>query len=152
LHAGAEFITKPFGPAQLAAKVRVALGPRPPLARILVADDEPGVRDFLRAALTQGGYEVIDAQDGGEALIAARRARPDLALVDLVMPEREGIETIAALRKEMPDTRIVAMSGAFQGQYLEVARRLGADATLEKPFTAPQVRAMIAEILARRRP
>jgi len=152
LHADAEFVTKPFGPGQLAAKVRMALGPRPPLARILVADDEPGVRDFLRAALTQGGYDVAEAPDGRQALKAARKARVDLALVDLVMPEQEGIETIAALRKEMPDTRIVAMSGAFQGQYLELARRLGADATLEKPFTAAQVRATVAEVLARRRP
>jgi hypothetical protein len=50
----------------------------------------------------------------------------------------------------MPDTCIVAMSGAFQGQYLEVARKLGADATLEKPFTAAQVRDKVAEVLDRR--
>ena len=150
LDAGAEFITKPFSPQRLAAKVRAALGPRKSLARILIADDEAGVRDFLRAALTKDGYEVVEAPDGKKALQTARSGGVDLALVDLVMPEQEGIETIAVLHKEMPGLRIVAMSGAFHGQYLEIARKLGADAALEKPFTAEQVCAKVAEVLGRR--
>jgi CheY-like chemotaxis protein len=71
----------------------------------------------------------------------------DLVLLDLVMPEQEGIETITAMRKELPGIRIVAMSGAFEGQYLEIARRLGADATLGKPLSAEQVLAKVAEVL-----
>jgi hypothetical protein len=150
LDRGAGFITKPFGPERLAAKVRGALGPHKRLGRILIADDESGVRDFLRAALEKDGYQVVEAADGKQALQTARLGQVDLALVDLVMPEQEGIETIAAMRKEMPGIRIVAMSGAFQGQYLEVARRLGADETLAKPFTAEQACAKVAEVQGRR--
>jgi CheY-like chemotaxis protein len=145
----AGFITKPFGPERLAARVRAALGKHKPLGRILIADDESGVRVFLRAALERSGYEVVEAADGKEALEAARKGQVDLALLDLVMPKQEGIETITAMRKEMPGLRIVAMSGAYQGQYLEIARRLGADATLVKPFTAEQAMAKVAQALER---
>ena len=147
LDEGTEFITKPFSPEKLAARVRAVLGPPKRLGRILIADDETGVRVFLRAALEQGGYEVVEAADGKQALQAARAGRVDLVLLDLVMPEQEGIETITAMRKELPGIRIVAMSGAFEGQYLEIARRLGADATLGKPLSAEQVLAKVAEVL-----
>ena len=125
LEEGAEFIQKPFSPEELAGKVRAVLGPPAPAARILVADDEAGVRGFLRAVLEDGGYEVIEAADGKQALQQARAGHVDLVITDLVMPEQEGIETIQALRREMPGVGIIAISGAFEGQFLKMAETAG---------------------------
>lgn len=118
------------------------------LGRILVADDETGVRGFLRKVLEQGGYAVAEAADGKQALEEAQARQVDLVLLDLVMPEREGLETIPALRKAIPGVRIIAMSGAFGGKFLDVARMLGADAVLSKPVSAELVLSKVAEVLA----
>ena len=151
LEEGAQFIQKPFSPERLATRVREVLGPPKRPARILVADDEAGVRSFLRTALEGGGYEVIEAADGRQALKQARAGGVDLVITDLVMPEQEGIETIQALRKEMPGIGIIAISGAFGGQFLEMAQTLGADAALTKPVSAELLLAKVAEVLKLRR-
>ena len=147
LRKGTEFIQKPFSPRQLAAKVREILAVASRVARVLVADDEDGVRGFLRMVLEDGGYEVIEAGNGKEALQQIRAGRVDLLITDLVMPEQEGIETIMALRKESPGTQIIAMSGAFEGKFLRIARMLGAQVVLRKPVNAELVLAKVAELL-----
>jgi DNA-binding response OmpR family regulator len=153
LEEGANFIQKPFSPEDLAGKVRGVLDPpawaQP--ARILVVDDEAGVRGFLRKVLEDDGYEVIEAGDGKQALRQARAAHVDLVITDLVMPELEGIETIRALRREVPGVRIIAISGAFGGQYLTMAQKLGAAAVLNKPVSAELLLATVAELLKSRR-
>jgi PAS domain S-box-containing protein len=151
LAGGAKFIQKPFSPEELAGKVREVLGPPTLAARILVVDDEAGVRSFLRKALEDGGYEVIEAADGRQALQQAAEGHVDLVVTDLVMPEQEGIETIQALRKDGPGIRIIAMSGAFGGQFLKAAQVLGADAVLAKPVNAELLLAKVAEVLKTRR-
>jgi hypothetical protein len=151
LEEGAQFIQKPFNPEQLAVKIREVPGPPKRPARILVADDEAGVRGFLRTALEEGGYEVIEAEDGKQALKQARAGGVDLVITDLVMPEQEGIETIQALRKEMPGIGIIAISGRFEGPYLKMAGMLGADAALAKPVGAQLLLARVAEVLKLRR-
>jgi CheY-like chemotaxis protein len=118
-------------------------------ARILVVDDEAGVRDFLRMVLEGGGYEVIEAANGKEAIQQIRTGRVDLLVTDLVMPEQEGIETIVALRKELPAMRIIAISGAFGGKFLRVARLLGVGVALTKPVDADLLLAKVAELLSR---
>ena len=95
----AQFIQKPFNPDALAGKVRATLGPAGPLARILVADDDAGVRTFLRKVLEGSSYEVIEAADGKQALQQARAGHVGLVITELVMPEQEGIKTIRALRR-----------------------------------------------------
>jgi hypothetical protein len=122
-----------------------------PAARILVADDEAGVRRFLRAVLEEGGYEVVEAADGKQALQEALAGRVDLVITDLVMPEQEGIETIQALRRDVPGVGIIAISGAFEGQFLKTALLLGADAGLSKPVSADLLLARVAEVLKSRR-
>ena len=153
LEEGANFIQKPFSPEDLADKVRGVLDPpawaRP--ARILMVDDEAGVRGFLRKVLEDDGYEVIEAGDGKQALRRARSGHVDLVITDLVMPELEGIETIRALRREVPGVRIIAISGAFGGQYLAMAQKLGAAAVLNKPVNAELLLARVAELLNSRR-
>jgi len=150
LAGGAKFIQKPFSPEELAGKVREVLGPPTLAARILVVDDEAGVRSFLRKALEDGGYEVIEAADGKQALQQAAVGHVDLVVTDLVMPEQEGIETIQALREDGPGIRIIAMSGAFGGQFLKAAQVLGADAVLAKPVSTELLLAKVAEVLKTR--
>ena len=147
LERGTAFLQKPFSPDQLAAKVREVLAMADQRPRLLVADDEPGVRSFLRTVLEGGRYEVVEAANGNQALIEARAGRVDLVIMDLVMPEQEGIETIQVLRKEFPDIGIIAMSGAFGGEFLKAARLLGADAALSKPVGADLLLAKVAEVL-----
>jgi PAS domain S-box-containing protein len=146
LREGAKFIQKPFSPEELAGKVRAVLGPAPAF-RILVADDEAGVRAFLRRVLEDGGYETIEAADGKQTLRQALAGRVDLVITDLVMPEQEGIETIQALRRDVPDVAIIAISGAFEGKFLKSAKLLGAAAVLDKPVSAQLLLATVAEVL-----
>jgi PAS domain S-box-containing protein len=147
----AGFIQKPFSPDVLAMKVReILMAPDRP-ARIVVADDEAGVRSFLRLVLEGAGYEVLEAPSGKLALQEARAGRVDLVITDLVMPEQEGIETIRALCREVPGVGIIAISGALGPQFLEVARMLGAQAVLSKPLSAELLLAKVAEVLKSRR-
>ena len=107
------------------------------MIRILVADDDSQTCTLLRAMLAPYGYEVEDASNGNEALAAVHTDPPGLVIMDLVMPEKEGIETIMEIRRDFPDMPIIAISGAgrIDSQcYLEMAKMLGATRTLAKPF------------------
>ena len=90
---------------------------------------------------------MIEAADGKQALRQALAGRVDLVITDLVMPEQEGIETIQALRRNAPGVGIIAISGAFEGEFLGVAELLGADAALIKPVSAEFLLARVAEVL-----
>src|SRR5438874_719633 len=79
--------------------------------RVLVIEDNEGLRDYLRVALESQEYEVLTARDGQEALGYLNGHRVDAVLTDIFMPEMDGIETIATLRKQFPGVRIIAMSG-----------------------------------------
>src|SRR5712692_7036472 len=118
---------------------------------ILIADDEAGVRRFLRTVLEGGGHKVWEARNGKEAATLNRRTKFDLVIIDLVMPEQEGLETIQELKKEHPGLRIIAVSGPFHGVYLgtllRIAKMLGAKATLSKPFSADTVLETVQRVL-----
>ena len=90
---------------------------------------------------------MITAADGEQAIAAIRR-EPDLDLLitDIFMPRMEGIETIQAARALCPDLRIVAISGAFGGQYLSAAERLGVDAVLLKPIRLETLRQTVSAL------
>ncbi len=118
--------------------------------RIVVADDEPGLRLLLAATLSGAGYEVLQARNGLEALRLCKAGRVDLLLTDLVMPDHEGLETIREMRQQQPDIPIVAMSGAFDGGFLDVARAMGAAEVLQKPFTPVQVLDVVGRVLDER--
>lgn len=105
-----------------------------PLQTILIVDDDSEVRQVLRAMLEAAGYVVAEASNGHQALAECRKHSVRLMITDLVMPEREGIETIKAARQTHPELRIIAISGAFGGEYLRIAKLLGADAALPKPL------------------
>ena len=120
------------------------------MARILVVDDEELIRASIAAALCRAGHQVITAEDGDDALGKFRPGHFDLVITDIIMPRREGIETLRALRQLEPGLRIIAMSetDTDHGLYLKAAVALGADATLEKPVTIAELRLVVEEALA----
>lgn len=106
--------------------------------RILVVDDDPGVRMFVRRALEPEGYCVEEASDGAECLRRVRQSPPDLIILDLYMPEKDGLEVLRELRAIQPGSRLITMSGGgptYDMTILQSARFLGAPSALLKPFS-----------------
>ncbi len=114
---------------------------------ILVADDDELVRQFLRQLLEEQGFVVLEAFTGREVLDQVRKAPVSLVILDLVMPEMEGLETLQALARLHPGIRVLAVSGAFDGAFLSCARLLGAKATLKKPFHNEEFLAAVRALL-----
>jgi DNA-binding response OmpR family regulator len=117
---------------------------------ILVMDDDEALRSALRVVLEAAGYQVMEAPDGEAGLRLQREQGADLVLVDIFMPKRDGLEVIRALRAEMPQPKIIAMSGGGQtGQIevLEAAQAFGAARTLLKPFQPRALLRAIRELL-----
>ena len=104
---------------------------------ILLVDDEDVVRGLLKLLLTSSGYEVWEASDGNRVNELYERYRPDLVVIDIIMPDKEGLEVIKELRRIDRNAKIIAMSGGGTGKaenYLLLAKKLGARYTLSKPF------------------
>lgn len=105
---------------------------------VLIVDDQAEIRQLIRDALEGAGYHVEEAQDGKEGLERYRAKPVDLVLMDIVMPDQDGLEAIMALRREFPESRIIAMTGASDTigilNFLDVAKMFGAKRTLQKPF------------------
>jgi PAS domain S-box-containing protein len=142
------YLAKPFSPQSLAAKVYDTLHPPPANRTILMVDDEPAIRNILRAILTEAGYSVMEAENGREAMQLIKSSTVDLIITDLVMPEQEGIETIQALRQKHANLKIIAISGQFAGPMLHAAEILGAHASLTKPIEPNLLRQTIARLLS----
>jgi DNA-binding response OmpR family regulator len=104
------------------------------MASVLIVDDQDMVRRTLRLALESEGLDVREAGDGDEALRLYRKTPADVVITDIVMPNKEGIETIFELRRSSPKVKIIAMSGRDTVDFLDMARKLGADHALRKPF------------------
>jgi CheY-like chemotaxis protein len=120
------------------------------MALILLVDDNDELRRTVGRMLASSGHDVIEAGDGAEALRLLERARPALVVTDLVMPGKEGIETIIDIRKRGIATKILAMTGsdpADQPTYLDAASKLGADAVLRKPFRAAELKTIVDRLL-----
>ena len=118
-------------------------------ARVLVVDDDENICRVVRRMLTAAGYEVEVAGNGQEALT---KLSPDVAVVisDVLMPEMDGIEMLRRLRKEVPNAKIISMSGGGiqdKEHVLEIAERLGAARTLSKPFTREELLNVVAAVL-----
>ena len=117
-------------------------------ATVLVVDDDPLMRSLIGDVLQSAGYHPIQAQNGHEAFWICRQENVSLVVMDLVMPEREGIETIQEIRSDYPVLPIIAVSGAFEGTMLKAAQCLGANATIRKPFGMHVLLDRIRQLLA----
>ncbi|MGB7569639.1 MAG: response regulator [Chitinivibrionales bacterium] len=111
--------------------------------KALIIDDDEPIRDHLRHMLEKSGYEVHEASNGTEGMNCLSFHSYDIVFTDLVMPEKEGIETICEIRSLHPDCKVIAVSGSV---YLSMAKALGAHATISKPFTKYDVDKAIANV------
>jgi CheY-like chemotaxis protein len=114
--------------------------------RVLVIDDEAALRQTMRRMLESAGHEVIEAENGRLGLEAYRKQPADVVLTDIIMPQKEGIETIRDIRAVDSKVRIVAISGGGRNQnmdFLRIAAKLGASATLAKPFRKEELLACV---------
>ncbi len=119
---------------------------------ILIIDDDASIRDSLRRTLHKEGYTILEASEGRGGLKQLEHSLADLILLDMFMPDKDGLETIGELRRTHPGIRIIAMSGGgFKGtvDVLHVATKLGARRTLAKPFTREQLLEAVKTELAR---
>ena len=120
------------------------------MALILIIDDDDLFRAMLRQMLEREGYEVVDAPDGKEGIRLYRMKPTDLIITDIIMPEREGLETIVELRRDFPEVTIIAMSGGGRvgpENYLKIAKGMGAQFTFEKPFQRAELLEAVQELL-----
>ena len=118
-----------------------------PGKRILIVDDEAAIRGLLTEYLTGLGFETAIACNGLDALEQVRTFDPDLLIIDLVMPEQEGIETIQMLRRSRPGLKTIAISGQFGASVLRAAEYLGADASLAKPVQPDELLQAVARVM-----
>jgi DNA-binding response OmpR family regulator len=122
-----------------------------PKARILLIDDDFRLLTTLGQLLVKEGYEVQNAENGEEGIQIQRKQPSDLIITDLIMPGKEGIETIAELRKAQPSLKIIAMSGGGlirSTEYLMVAETIGANCTIAKPFPFDRLLSAVEELLS----
>jgi CheY-like chemotaxis protein len=120
------------------------------MSHILLIDDDDLLRPMLCAMLEEMGHTVTEARNGKEGTRLYRSVAADLVLTDLIMPEKEGIETIMDLRKDFPGVKIIAMSGGGRvsaADYLRIAQQVGAGRILSKPFSEDELRLAIAAML-----
>lgn len=124
---------------------------QPSTQTILVIEDEADIRELLRLALNESGYLVHTAHEGSRGLTIARQGDCALAIVDLFMPGKEGLETILALRREIPAMKLIAISGGSgDTDMLTAAKSFGADLTIYKPFDLDRLLCSVATLLQTR--
>jgi two-component system OmpR family response regulator len=119
------------------------------MPKILVVDDDPHIRGVLAFALERAGMAVAEAADGRAALDAARRERPDVIVLDVMMPEMDGIETCRRLRQES-DVPVIFLSSRDEEVDRVLGLELGADDYVTKPFSPREVVARVRALLRRR--
>ncbi len=120
------------------------------MATILLVDDDDQVRDMLKKIFVMEGYEVVEAADGQQATDLYDPGTIDVVVTDIVMPEKEGLQTIREIREVNPEARIIAISGGGRikpQDYLDWANRIGVDKTFIKPVRRAEILAAVSELL-----
>jgi CheY-like chemotaxis protein len=124
------------------------------MAKILVFDDEPSILLMLKKLLEKAGYEVEVALNGKEGMALFEKNKPDLLITDIIMPEKEGLETIYELRRSYPDLKIIAISGGGRigpDGYLPGAKLMGANAIFTKPLIPKEFLQVVADLLGEKK-
>lgn len=120
------------------------------MARILIIDDDVQLRATLREALEREGYGVVEAHNGREGLKRYQAAQTEVIIIDILMPEQEGLETIMLLQRVDPQVKIIAISGGGQTgrmDFLHLAAMLGAQRTLHKPFRLQELTEAVRDLM-----
>ena len=120
-----------------------------PPNKILMVDDEPEFLEMVKTRLEAGGYEVITASDGQQGLDKAKKEKPDLIILDLMLPKMDGYKVCGFLKKDTRYSRIpiIILSARAQEEDMQLGEELGADAYIIKPFDAAALLGKIKEFL-----
>jgi DNA-binding NtrC family response regulator len=120
------------------------------MARIVLVDDIDLLRETLQIALQRAGHEIVEAASGLGIEGVVAQHKPDLVITDMLMPDRDGVEIVLALRRRYPALRIIAMSGGGNRGTLDLrmATKLGVSTTIAKPFEPHELVELVARILA----
>lgn len=121
------------------------------MTNVLLVEDNADLRQLMQAALEEDGFAVDAAPDGLTALALQRNSPADVVVTDIFLPAGDGIETIMALRRDYPGSRIIAISGgagSMNIDYLPLALKLGASKTLAKPFELEALIGAVREVAA----
>lgn len=118
---------------------------------VLVCDNEEPLRALVSAALDEDRYRVVEARDGEESLALARTERPDVIVLDVMMPGRSGLEVLDAIRAdaELGETPVVVLTARAQASDRQAARQAGADRFLPKPFSPLELASVVDELADR---
>jgi CheY-like chemotaxis protein len=119
------------------------------MSRILVIDDDQQIRELIREILERASHSVFEADNGVAGLQKMAEETVDIVVTDIIMPDKDGLETITELRKSYPEVRIIAISGGgrrVNRDYLPTAQAFGADLVLYKPFRPQDVMDAIDEV------
>lgn len=120
------------------------------MKHILVVDDDELFRAMLCETLRTSGYGVLEAENGKAAMKVVARAKPDLVVTDLIMPEQEGIETIREIKRIFPEMKIIAVSGGMRGgdmDFLPIAEYMGASRVFKKPIDRKAFLSAVSELV-----
>ncbi len=118
------------------------------MSKVLVVDDDPGIVKVVRAYLERDGFQVLVAYDGKKAMHVARHEKPDLVVLDLMLPEMDGWDVCRALRKES-DVPIIMLTARVEESDKLVGLELGADDYVTKPFSPRELVARVRSVLRR---
>ena len=120
------------------------------MAVVMVIDDDAALRRLCARALAGRGHDIVEAENGAEALELLQQHQPAIVVTDILMPKTEGIETINRLKERFPDIKIIAMSGGGTSRnlmFLDVAKALGVEVTLAKPFRPAELVEAVDKLL-----
>ncbi|MCK5068174.1 MAG: response regulator [Bacteroidales bacterium] len=120
------------------------------MKRILIIDDDHHILLMIKKMLERAGFEIELASNGNEGLELFKRIQADLVITDIIMPEKEGLETIREMKRLRSDLKIIAMSGGGKisaDNYLNTAKIFGASKVLEKPFSQKTMISTVTDLL-----
>jgi len=121
------------------------------MARILLIEDEQQVRELLREILEQNGHEIIACKNGADGIRQYKESSFDLVIMDVLLPDKDGFETLNELKQHHDQVNVLAISGGCGPgtvNVLHIAQRLGARQTLAKPFDLTDFLAVVDQLLA----
>lgn len=113
--------------------------------RILIVDDQLGIRLLLKEILQKEGYSTFQAANGYQAIEITKKENPDLVLLDMRLPEMNGIEILQELKKISPDIRVIIMTAYGEQELIDTAKNIGILDYITKPFEIEEIRRIVEE-------